>query len=193
MNFVNAQKILKLRKNIGKFSKMHEKLNIFSKFSVLSKIPNIEMSKNFAQRLSLNVRYLLQFSKEQMAGNLDDSNKVHPELLMSYGCYCQIGTDHYYNRHGLPRDDLDKGKKLPRVVRQLNFGQESKYSSKIEFLIENRNFSQKSKLQSNIRNRSKIKMLIKNRNFTQNPKWANNRNFGRKYFLVRNRISSGKF
>jgi len=52
-----------------------------------------------------------------MAGNLDDSNKVHPELLMSYGCYCQIGTDHYYNRHGLPRDDLDKGKIFPRVVR----------------------------------------------------------------------------
>ena len=73
------------------------------------------------------------------------------------------------------------------TLKNLNFGQKSKFWSKIEILVKNRNFDQKSKFWLKVDFWLKIEILIRNRNFTQKSKfWSKieilfkNRNFGQK-------------
>jgi len=60
--------------------------------------------------------------------------------------------------------------KIEILVKNKKFGQKSKFWSKIEVLVKNRNFGQKPKFWS------KMKILVKNRNFGQK------RHFGYYYF-----------
>ena len=48
------------------------------------------------------------------------------------------------------------------MVKNLNYGQKSKFGSKIEILIQNRKFVQKSKLWSKIEKKKKIEKIEKN-------------------------------
>jgi len=86
--------------------------------------------------------------------------------------------------------------KIEILVKNWNFGQKSKFGSKIKILVKNRNLGQKLKFWS------KIEILVKNRNLGQKSKfWSKieilvkNRNFGQKskfWSTIKFSMSGGK-